>query len=139
MRTSTVDRRVHATDAANDIWVRRQRAMALGRQLHGEVMGRVIRVAGAALGLIRIPVVARLRRLARQRRNTSMLLSLNDRMLADLGLMRADVQGLAYGVIPMPQLTSEPTFEPLGDGSDAMDVSSSQLTDALRGHLREAA
>jgi uncharacterized protein YjiS (DUF1127 family) len=87
---------------------RRQRLLG-GRMLHGVGLGRALRrAAGCVAWLIRAVVAAPLRRAFRQRRETLVLLSMNDRMLADIGLMRADVQGLAYGVIPVEHFARDP-------------------------------
>jgi uncharacterized protein YjiS (DUF1127 family) len=103
-RMSTEDARAVAAMARdpNEIWVRRRRALARGRALHGMAIGRVLRrAAGCLAWLIRAVVVAPLRHAFRQRTDTLLLLSMNDRMLADIGLMRADVQALAYGLVPV--------------------------------------
>jgi uncharacterized protein YjiS (DUF1127 family) len=103
----------------NEIWSRRQRALARGRMLHAVAMGGALRRAGGCLAwLIRVAVVAPLRCAFRRRSDTLFLLSMNDRMLADIGLMRADVQALACGVVPVghlaPAATEVESANPVG-------------------------
>lgn len=117
-RMSVQDARAVAAMARdlNESRVGRQRRLHHGRMLHG---GALRGVAGYVAWLIRTVVVASLRRVLRQRRDTLFLLSMNDRMLADIGLMRADVQGLAYGIIPVEQFARGPME---ADGADPLDL-----------------
>lgn len=87
-------------------WDEKQHALARGRQLQAEAINRALRAgADVLLRLVRAVVIAPLRGRRRRRTDASTLLGLNDRLLADIGLRRGDVQGIAYGVIPVAQLT----------------------------------
>lgn len=108
----------------NEIWVGRRRALARGRALHGIAIGRVLRrVAGCLAWLTCAMVVAPLRHTFRQHGDTLLLLSMNDRMLADIGLMRADVQALAYGLVPVDHFAADPSeAAPLAGGRSGHPV-----------------
>jgi uncharacterized protein YjiS (DUF1127 family) len=120
-RMSVEDARAVATMARdpNEIWTRRQRALRRGR-LHGVAMGAAIRRAGWCVAwLVRAAAVAPPRRVLGQRRDALFLLSMNDRTLADIGLTRADVQGLACGIIPVGHLAPDPIK---ADAADPVDL-----------------
>ena len=137
-RMSVEDARAVALMARdpNEIWARRQRALPRGRVLHGVAMGAALRRAGGRMArLVRNVMVAPLCRVFRQRRDTLFLLSMNDRMLADIGLMRADVQGLACGIILVGHLAPDPIE---ADGTDAVDLSD-EMPVVLPGQVQEAA
>lgn len=80
-------------------WHDLQDARAHGRQLQAEA------VAGFLARIARAPGFA-LRRLVRRRADRFALLSMNDHLLADIGLRRMDVQAIAYGVIPVEQVSA---------------------------------
>lgn len=109
------------------------RALALerGRDLQAMAVNRALRSVGAgALSLLRAAFVRLLRRLRGRRAHSWSLLSLNDRMLADIGLRRGDVQGLAYGVIPAEQMA--PVARPRASKPAAEVVSLRQRTQLTR-------
>ena len=84
----------------------KQQALERGRELQAEAINRALRSgADVLVRLARAVVIAPLRGRRRNRMDASALLGLNDRLLADIGLRRGDVQGIAYGVIPAAQLT----------------------------------
>jgi uncharacterized protein YjiS (DUF1127 family) len=123
----------------NEIWARRRRAVARGRVLHAVAMRRVLReAAGWVAWLIRTVVLAPLRHAFRQRSDTHLLLSMNDRMLADIGLMRADVQALAYGLVRVDQFAADPMEAASPPGGDLADLSCERTGD-LAGRLPQAA
>lgn len=82
-------------------WHDLQSARAHGRRLHAQAMAGFLantaRKLGSAIG-----------KLLQPRAERFALLHMNDHMLADLGLRRMDVQGMAYGVIPVEQVRGQP-------------------------------
>lgn len=82
-------------------WHELQCACAYGRQLQAQAMHDFLAGIARAVG-------SAVRGLMRRRADRFALLHMNDRMLADLGLRRMDVQGIAYGVIPVEQVTLLP-------------------------------
>lgn len=82
-------------------WHDPQSARACGRLLDAGATAKfltgVVRALASATG-----------RLLQPRADRFALLHMNDHMLADLGLRRMDVQGMAYGVIPVEQVRSQP-------------------------------
>lgn len=120
-RMSVEDARAVAAMALdpNEIWAKRQRPPTRGRLPRGVATGAALRRWGGRMAwLLRTAIVAPLRRVLGQRRDTLFLLSMNDRMLADIGLMRADVQGLACSIIPVGHFAPDPIG---AGGSDPVD------------------
>lgn len=91
-------------DAARD---RTALALERGRDLQAGAVNPFLRnVVAGTLSLVRAAVVRPLQRFGRRRASSWSLLALNDRMLADIGLRRGDLQGRAYGVIPVEQIAA---------------------------------
>lgn len=91
--------------SASAIRFDRQHAIDRGRLLHAVAMsgamGRTVRgVVAVARG-----VLGALGRMRRRRADTHALLAMSNHVLADIGLSRADVQGMACGVIPVGRVT----------------------------------
>lgn len=93
------DKRQEKTGAWD--WESQQRILGAARQARAEVLGRFLsrvwRGISACLPRLRTPA---------ERRQIDALAGLDDRLLADIGLERADVQALRFGRIRLDDLTA---------------------------------
>ena len=124
----------------NDIWVERQRALRRGRALHAEALsGALRRVARAVVSVIGRGIAVPLRRALRRRGDGLALLSMSDHMLADLGLMRADVQAMAYGVVPAARVSGAPERPERAFSGVVIELAAERMMSVTARRVREAA
>jgi uncharacterized protein YjiS (DUF1127 family) len=62
----------------------------------------------AAMVMVRCALAGVLARRRQRRMDRRLLLGLNDHLLADLGLTRADIQGVVWGVVPVAAVGEGP-------------------------------
>jgi len=86
-------------------WHDLRRAQAYGRKLQALAMASFLCRIGRRL-------VSAVRELWRRRADRFALVHMSDHMLADIGLRRMDVQGIAYGVIPIEHVRAQPAPTP---------------------------
>ncbi len=85
-------------------WHEIQRAVLAGRQLRAEWRQQH---AARLIGHVKERWLAPARKALRRRADLKALLALDDRTLADIGVRRAEVQGVLYGVLSWKELVSE--------------------------------
>ena len=77
---------------------KREAIMAEARRMQSEVLGRMVRMAGARVAsALRAGLIAPVVRWTRRRRTINELRELDDRMLADIGITRGDISLVIAG------------------------------------------
>jgi uncharacterized protein YjiS (DUF1127 family) len=85
-------------------WHEVERAVLAGRRLRAKWMRQQ---AARLIGHLKERWLGPARQAKRRRSELKALLALDDRTLADIGVRRAEVQGVLYGVLSWNQLVSE--------------------------------
>lgn len=71
-------------------------------------IGRSVAAGVAAVAMVGRSLAAGVARRRQRRADGRLLLGLNDHLLADLGLTRADIQGVVWGVVPVSAVGEAP-------------------------------
>jgi len=92
-----------------------QAAMQRACTLRAEAMRALALSAATKVGSALRALARRLRRTVERRRTARQLVGLSDHLLADIGLTRADAQGLAWGLVSLEQITRQRPAAGAGD------------------------